>query len=774
MRPASATPLALASAALLACAMPARVHAQPAVRADSTRLSIDRIFRRSEFAVTPGPSIFWLRDGRSYLSTRAAAGGGADILRVDLATGRSTVLAPASALVDARGRRLDVEDIQLSADESRALLFHSSVRVWRSNTRGAYHVLDFATRRLTPIAVITTPGTGASTTTDTMPGDYLGRNPSFLARGLASGAVDADLQMFAKFSPDGRQVAYVRGNNLWVADAATGRARQLTTDGSDDVINGTTDWVYEEELGLRDAFRWSPDSRRIAFWRFDQRAVPAFPVVNETEALYPSVSVLRYPKAGAPNSRVTVGVLDAAGGGATRWLEVGPDTGQYIARMEWADADSLAIQRLPRKQDRMDLLMVSATSGRGRTVLTERDSAYVDIEGEAVTWIEGGRRFLLRSDRTGWRQIFLYDRSGSLVRQVTANGSDVVDVAAVDEARGHLYVIAAAPTPTQRQVYRYALGTARGASAAGERITTAGGTHSLNIGPDARYAVDTYSSLGRPATVTLFELPAMRPVRVLENNAALDAKLAALDVVRPEFIKVPMPDGTILDGYRIVPARFDSTRRHPVLMHLYGGPASPRVNDAYGGRDYLWHQMLAQNGYVVVVVDNRGAAWRGRSFRKVTQFRLGVQESQDQIDAARWVGRQPWADRARIGMWGWSYGGYMTALTLARGGEVFKAGISVAPVVDWRYYDTIYTERFMWTPQRNPEGYKATARLLLVHGTGDDNVHPQNAMVLADALQRAEKPFWMLLYPNRTHSISGGNTQAHLFESFTRFVLENL
>jgi dipeptidyl-peptidase-4 len=333
-------------------------------------------------------------------------------------------------------------------------------------------------------------------------------------------------------------------------------------------------------------------------------------------------------------------------------------------------------------------------------------------------------------------------------------------------------------------VYRYALGTARGASAAGERITTAGGTHSLNIGPDARYAVDTYSSLGRPATVTLFELPAMRPLRVLENNAALDAKLAALDVVRPEFIKVPMPDGTILDGYRIVPARFDSTRRHPVLMHLYGGPASPRVNDAYGGRDYLWHQMLAQNGYVVVVVDNRGAAWRGRSFRKVTQFRLGVQESQDQIDAARWVGRQPWADRARIGMWGWSYGGYMTALTLARGGEVFKAGISVAPVVDWRYYDTIYTERFMWTPQRNPEGYKAssvltylpgmTARLLLVHGTGDDNVHPQNAMVLADALQRAEKPFWMLLYPNRTHSISGGNTQAHLFESFTRFVLENL
>jgi dipeptidyl-peptidase-4 len=279
-------------------------------------------------------------------------------------------------------------------------------------------------------------------------------------------------------------------------------------------------------------------------------------------------------------------------------------------------------------------------------------------------------------------------------------------------------------------------------------------------------------------------MPEMRAVRTLVDNQQVAARLAALAVRRPEFIKVPMPDGLLLDGYRIMPATFDSTRRYPVLMYVYGGPASPQVTDAWSDPRYLWHQLLAQRGYVVVVVDNRGSAWRGRDFRKVTQYQLGIHESQDQIDAARWIARQPWADPSRIGIWGWSYGGYLTALTLARGGTIFKAGIVVAPVVDWRFYDTIYTERYMWTPQANAGGYRLsavapyvgtlTARLLLVHGTGDDNVHPQNSLVLADLLEAANKPFTMLLYPNRTHSISGGNAQSHLFESLTRFVLENL
>ncbi|GJG87153.1 hypothetical protein tb265_23340 [Gemmatimonadetes bacterium T265] len=823
----SLPPCAAVALFFLAGTARAQTTAAPAAPAptadDPTRLSVERIFGRGEFAVGGAPELQWLRDGRSYVEVRPApGGGGTDIVRVDAATGTATILVPATALRDEAGRPIAIEELQLSPDERKALLFHNRVRVWRTYTRGTFDVVDLATRRVTPVATITTPGkpsaaaANAPTTTsgagssgvrvritvagrpDTVGGQALGQRtagvpggvPSFIGRGLASGAVDADLQMFAKFSPDSRSVAYVRGNNLWVTDLATGRATRLTYDGSDDVINGTTDWVYEEELGLRDAFRWSPDSKRLAYWRFDQSAVPAYPIVDATDGQYPTVSVLRYPKAGAPNSRVRVGVVAAAGGGPTRWIATGADTGQYVAQMEWLGADSIAVLRMPRRQNRLDVLLASASTGGVRAVASDVDSAHVDVEGAPVTWLDGGRRFLLRSDRTGWRAFHLYDRSGRYLRQVTPDGADYLELAGVDSARGVAYVSAAAPTPVQRNLYRCALAPTAGAPAC-VRVTTADGTHAVEVAPGAAYAVDTYSTAATPPVATLDALSAaaepaaaLKPVRALDDNAAVAARLGALGIAAPQFFRVPMPDGTQLDAYRITPARFDSAARHPVLMHVYGGPAAPEVSDAWGGPRAMWHRLLAQQGYVVVVVDNRGAAWRGRAFRKGTQGRLGVQESQDQIDAARWVGRQPWAEASRIGIWGWSYGGYMTALTLARGGSVFKAGISVAPVVDWRFYDSIYTERYMLTPQLNPNGYQLSAvgsyvgnmaaRLLLVYGTGDDNVHPQNGLVLAQALENANKPFTMLLYPNKTHSISGGRTQVHLFGSLTRFVLENL
>jgi dipeptidyl-peptidase-4 len=435
---------------------------------------------------------------------------------------------------------------------------------------------------------------------------------------------------------------------------------------------------------------------------------------------------------------------------------------------------------MPRRQNQVDVLMASAATGRTRLVLTERDSAYVDVEDEGMRWINGDRQFLWRSDRSGWRQIYLYDRSGRLVRQVTRDGADVLGVAGVDEARGELYVTAAAPTPVQRQVFRYSLRT----PGPGQQVTRQPGTHALSIGRGARFAVDRYSTAAQPTTVTLYELPAMTARRVLVDNAAAKQALAASGARPPEFFQLPLADGTRLDAFRIVPPDFDPAKKYPVLMYVYGGPASPTVSDAWGGTRELWHQSLAADGYVVVSVDNRGAAWRGTAFRKITQHRLGQIESQDQLDATRWLAAQPWVDPARVGIWGWSYGGYMTALTAARGGRLFKAAIAVAPVVDWGLYDTIYTERFMWTPQQNPEGYRRgavlgyldglTARLLLVHGTGDDNVHPQNSIQLADRLQEAGKPFYMLLYPNRTHSISGGNASYHLYSSMSRFVNENL
>ncbi|GAC1656460.1 MAG: S9 family peptidase [Gemmatimonadaceae bacterium] len=766
-------------ALLLGCLLGGSAPSVEAQTQPSRRLTVEGIFGRGEFSEMPMPVVHWLKDGVSYLELRRNTNGGADLIRVHVASGTVSVLADASKIVDERGSRIAVEEIQLSADETKALLFHSSVRVWRSNTRGIYHVIDFASGMIRPIAVMPTTTGAVRERPDTLGAPQLGRAPSFLAPG-----VPTDLQMFAKFSPDGRRVAFVRDNDLFVTDLATCGVTECTTqrvthDGSAEIINGTTDWVYEEELGLRDAFRWSPDSKRLAYWRFDQSHVPAFPIVNETAGQYPSVGTVRYPKAGAPNSSVKVGVVDLASL-RTTWLDVGADTGIYIARMEWVGADSLAVQRLPRKQNQVDVLMLSAATGRGRRVLTDRDAAYVDVEGEALTWLDGGQRFLWRSDRSGWRQFYLYDRSGALIRQITHDGADALELLGVDERTTSAYVLAAAPSAIERQVYRYSLSGAGD----GVRVSVEPGAHAWSIAPGSRYAVDYHSRAGAPSTASLVELPRARLVRTLADNARLRARLDSAHLRTPAFFKVPMPDGTLLDAYRITPTGFDSTHRYPTLMYVYGGPAAPEVVNRWGGRRYLWHQSLAEDGYVVVCVDNRGAAWRGNAFRKVTQYRLGLTESQDQIDAAKWLGRQPWVDPTRIGLWGWSYGGYLTALTTARGGDVFRAAISVAPVSDWHLYDTIYTERYMWLPRENPDGYRASspqtyvsglaARLLLVHGTGDDNVHLQNSIQLSEKLIEAKKPFYEMFYPNRTHSIAGGNAQAHLFGMMTQFLDEHL
>jgi dipeptidyl-peptidase 4 len=748
------------------CAAPPALAAQAA---PVQPLTAERIFRSREFSAQGLPFVQWMRDGRSYLSVKQDIGG-AMLVKVDAVTGAETVLVAGGVLETASGAPIEIEDVSLSADETQALIFHSSVRVWRTNTRGVYHVVDFATKKVTPLvapsAPVSTPAASPRTAA-----------PSFLASGLASGAADPTLQMFARFSPDGSKVAYCRANDLWVKDLRSGSELRLTTDGSDDIINGTSDWVYEEELGLRDAFRWSPDGTRLAFWRFDQSAVPAYPMVDELGP-YPRVSVLRYPKSGEANSRVTIHVIGADGSNRHA-LDVGPDTGQYITRMEWVDADSIAVQRVPRHQVQLDLLLVSATSGTGRTIVTERDTAYVSSEGEPVTWLPNHQRFLLRSDRSGWQQYYLYGRDGRLLTRVTPDSVDVLDLLGVDAKSAAAYVLVAAPTPTQQQVMRVSLDGRRAT-----RLTDGEGSHAMLLSSTAAFAFDAYSRLGVPPVVSLYALPRMRKIKELADNAVLRARLVAQNIQPAQLFQVPMPDGTALDAYRIVPPGFDSTRKYPVLMHAYGGPAAPQVIDQWGGSRYLWHTSLAQQGYIVVVVDNRGSAFRGRAFRKSTQLRLGLQETQDQLDAARWLGRQRWVDSARIGFWGWSFGGYLATMLAAKGGELFKAVIAVAPVTDWHLYDTIYTERFMWTPQENAAGYVETspqlavagmrARFLLVHGTGDDNVHPQNSVQLIERMIRANRPMQQLFYPNRTHSISGGNTSVHLHEALTRFIRENL
>ncbi len=728
-------------------------------------LSADRIFRTRDFVAQGLPFVQWMKDGRSYLSLKSEIGGTA-LVKVDAVTGAETLLVPAGVMKDASGAALEIEDVTLAPDESKALLFHSSVRVWRTNTRGIYHVVDFVSRVVTPLS----PSSLA-------PVPSAPSGPGFMATGLGSGASDPNLQMFAKFSPDGTRIAFARANDLWVKELRSGAETRLTSDGSDDIINGTTDWVYEEELGLRDAFRWSPDSRRLAFWRFDQSAVPAFPIVDEL-GLYPRVSTVRYPKAGEANSRVTIHVIGADGSNRHA-LDVGPDTAQYVTRLEWVDSDSISVLRLPRRQVRLDVILVSATTGTGRIVVAERDAAYVNVEGEPVVWLADRQRFLLRSDRSGWQQYYLYHRDGRLVTRVTPDSMDVLELLTIDEKLRVAYVKIAAPTPTQQQLMRVSLDGRRA-----ERLTQGDGSHATLISPTSAFVFDAWSRLGVPPTVSLFSLPRMTKLKELTDNASLRARLVDQGIQPAQLFAIPMPDGTRLDAYRILPASFDSTRRYPVLMYAYGGPAAPEVVDQWGGARYLWHVSLAQLGYVVVVVDNRGAAFRGREFRKATQLQLGMQETADQLDAARWLGRQSWVDAARIGFWGWSFGGYLATMVAAKGGELFKAVIAVAPVTDWRLYDSIYTERFMSLPQENAARYRDAApqnfvagiraRFLLVHGTGDDNVHPQNSTQLIEQMIRANRPMQQLFYPNRTHSISGGNATVHLYEALTRFLRENL
>jgi dipeptidyl-peptidase-4 len=708
----------------------------PVAAQRGAELTVDAI-THGAFAGARMPEPQWLADGSAYFDLRPAADGGSEIVRVNASTGATTVVAPAHALVS-NGTRLVVESISISHDGAKILLFHNSVRVWRQNTRGVYDVLDVATGRVTPLSSA------------------------------------AGLQMFAKFSPDGRRAAFVRANNLFVTDLTTHEEHALTNDGSDVIINGTSDWVYEEELSIRDAFRWSPDSKRIAFWRFDQSPIPIFPMLDEL-SFVAKVIPERYPRPGDRNSKVTVGVVNADTR-ATTWLHTGE--GEYIASLAWAGPDSVAIQRMPRTQNQIDLLMLSAASGDGRTVLTERNSAWVDVDEQTPRWLSNGAMFLWPSERSGWRQYYLYKRDGTLVGGVTRDGVDVSSLAGVDEKRGYVYAIAAAPTPMQRQLFRYPL---KGGSEM--RVTTEPGSHRVSISPDGTVMVDIHSTAQLPGASSLVSLAPGGARHVLEANAELRKTLEGLTRA-PEFFQLPMPDGTKLNAFRILPPAFDSTRKYPVLMYVYGGPGSQTVLDDYGGDRYLWHQMLAQKGYIVVSVDNRGTGARGSAFRHVVYEHLGMHESDDQIAAAKWLGTQRWVDPARIGIWGWSYGGYMTAMSSFRGGSLFRAAISVAPVTDWRLYDDIYTERYMRTPAENATGYEEGAPLnyvkglassyLLVHGTGDDNVHPQNSIQLVDKLEEAGKQFEFMVYPGRTHAISGGNSRTHLFTLLTNFVEQTL
>lgn len=722
------------SLAAVAAAVPA--HAQ-----DRGALTVERIFG-GDFRMESLPAVQWMRDGQRFTFVQATAAGATDIVAEDARIGTRTVLVQGARLVPQGATQpIEVEDYAFSRDERKVLLYTNSQRVWRTNTKGTYYVWDLDAGRLTPAS--TRPG----------------------------------WQMFAKLSPDARKVGFVRDHDLYVTDLATGAETRLTSDGGEAVINGTFDWLYEEELDLQDGWRWSEDGSRIAFWRIEQGNVPHVYLLNETAGQYQRLDSLRYPKAGAPNPTARVGVVSAAGGAVT-WLRTGDDPSVYLARMEWIPGNrGVMVQRLNRHQNQLDVLVADPATGESRVVFTDRDSAWVEVDND-FEFVRGGAEMLFTSERGGHNQIFAVSLADGRARPVTDGAWDVTELYGLDERGGWVYFAGAGQGPRERHVYRVRL-----SGGPAQRLSTAAGTHRATWTPGSAYYIDVLSRAG-VAPVTSLHSTDGRHVRTLVRNERAQANLSALSVALPEWLEVPAADGTPLSAMVFKPANFDASRKYPVLMYVYGGPGSQTVTDAWGGSRYLWHQLLAQKGYVVVSVDNRGTAARGSAFKKSVYLNLGRHETADQISAANWLAKQPWVDGQRLGIWGWSYGGYMASLTMMRPGSPFKAGIAVAPVAAWDLYDTAYTERFMRTPQENPRGYADNAPtklaaqlkgdLLVVHGTGDDNVHFQNALQLAEALQEAGKPFDFMAYPNRTHSISGARTSVHLFTMMTRWIEENL
>ena len=740
--------------ALLLAAGPLAAQQDPGSEAaDPAELSLERIFGSREFRNERFGPARWLEGGNAYTTLEPAAAGaaGMDIVQYDAATGERTVLVAAGRLVPAgSGAPLEIEDYQWSPDGSKLLVFTNSERVWRENTRGDYWVLDL--------------GSGA-------------------LHKLGGDAPESTL-MFAKFSPEGDRVAYVRQNNIYVEPLDGGTIIQLTTDGSRTTINGTFDWVYEEELGLQDGWRWSPDGERIAYWQLDATGVRDFLLLNATDSLYSFTIPVQYPKAGTTNSAARVGVVPASGG-ETRWMDVPGDPREnYIARMEWAaSSDEIVMQRLNRLQNTLEIMLGEAASGQVRTIHTERDSAWVDMRVELMEWLDDGREFAWISESDGWRHAYVIARDGSSKRLVTRGEYDIIDVVGIDEEDGWLYYIASPEDPARAFLFRSRLD----GEGSPVRVTPSdmSGSHSYDASPGVEWAFHVQSSFGTPPMTDLVHLPDHRVQRVLAANQVYRDKVAALDRGEVEFFRVDQGDGVMIDGWIMKPPDFDPARKYPLLVHVYGEPWGTTVEDGWGGSSYLWHLFLTQQGYRVASVDPRGTpAPRGREWRKTIYRRIGTLTSRDIAGAVAAIEEWPYVDADRTAIWGWSGGGSQTLNSLFRYPDVFETGMAVAPVPDIRLYDTIYQERYMGLPQDNPEDYEQSSpltfadqlqgNLLVVHGTGDDNVHYQGTERLINALVAANKPFQMMAYPNRTHGIfEGENTTLHLYSLLTRYLEEH-
>ncbi len=713
--------------------------------------TLEEIFEGNIFNQRYVRGINWMNDGRYYTSlAEDSATNTQSLLKYDITTGESV-----ATLVD--GSRLAnngtngtfrFSDYSLSADETKALLTTEEESVYRRSSKAYFYLYDLKTGELQPLA-------------------------------------EGEKQMYATFSPDGSKVAYVRNNNLYYKNLSDMQEVAITTDGRfNEIIYGSADWVYEEEFSFAKGFFWSPDSRKIAFYRFDESQVPEYNMqkwgkVSDGE-LYPEDYKFKYPKAGEKNSVVNILVYHLADKKVVQ-MQTGEEQNIYLPRIYWtANPDLLAYIRMNRLQNQLELLHADAATGQANTVITEKADTYVDLDyNDKLIYLKDGKGFLRTSEQDSFKHVYHHKMDGELVRQITSGAWEVSELIGVDEKRNLVYFLSTEDSPLERQFYSINL---KGKNK--RKLTNEPGVVSINMNPDFSFYIQSHSSATEPLTVTLHRAPEGELVKTLEDNAALRQKLETYTLNTKEFFDFTSPDGTKLNGYMIRPTDFDATKKYPVLIYVYGGPGSQTVLNNFSTTREVWHSYLADQGYLVVSVDNRGTGARGRAFKHLTYAQLGKLEVEDQVHAASYLATMPYVDSERIGIWGWSYGGYMASLATFTNSDVFKLGIAVAPVTSWRFYDTIYAERYLKTPQENAEGYDAyspithAAKLegdfLLVHGTGDDNVHFQNAIALQDALIASGKQFQSFYYPNRNHGIRGGNTSLHLFQMITDFVKNNL
>jgi dipeptidyl-peptidase-4 len=636
--------------------------------------------------------------------------------------------------------KIRIDDYHFSKDETKILFSTETERIYRHSRKSEFFVFDLETKKLTKLS-------------------------------------DGGKQRLAEFSPDGNLVAFVRENNIFIKNINSGKEEQITTDGKDrHIINGTMDWVYEEEFAITKGFNWSPNGKFLAYFKFDESEVKEFWMTYYGE-LYPEKYKYKYPKAGEDNSVVTIHTYNLETK-RTVEMDIGDKVDQYIPRIAWTNSPvKLCITRMNRLQNKLELLLADAKNGNSEVIFTEENKYYIDEMSYKPTFL-ANNEFLRMSEKDGFYHIYLYDNSGKEKFQLTKGEFDVKEIVGVNEEKQLVYFLSYEKGPQNSLLYSVGFD--------GENkllISKRLGWNDVEMSNNFKYYINTYSTANTPPVYTLNTINGDEK-RVLEDNSDIALKMKEYNFSKLEFFNFKTTEDVNLNGWMIKPPSFDETKKYPVFMYVYGGPGSQTVNNEWGYFNFVWFQMLAQKGYIVVSVDNRGTGGRGEEFKKSTYLKLGNLETKDQIEAAKWLGHKGFVDSDRIGIFGWSYGGYMSTLCLTKGANYFKSAIAVAPVTNWRYYDNIYTERFMRTPQENGTNYDANSPIshvkkmkgnyLLVHGTTDDNVHVQNTYDLITALVNANKQFDMQLYPNKNHGIYGGYTRYHLYKKMTDFILEKL